>query len=654
MARPEFAAGMPRLVTLAAVAVVTLSLYLGREVLIPLALAVLFSFLLAPLVTRLERVGLGRIPAVIVITVFTFAAVGATAFFVTRQLIDLAEALPAHRDNIRRRIETLRGHPSALTKAAESIQQISQEIASSQPASAPASAPVTLVGPPEKVPQPPAHAAAPMPVTLVEPTPSPIDTARDTLGPLMAPLGTAAVVIIVVVFILIQREELRDRLIFLLGRGHIHLTTQALDDASRRISRYLLMQLIINVTYGVPVAVAMYFLELPNPLVWGLLATLLRYLPYIGPWIAALLPITLSLTIHSDWWHPIAVISVFILLELLSNNVMEPWLYGSSTGLSSVAVIVAAVFWTWLWGPIGLLLATPLTVCLVVAGKYVPQLEFLNVLLGDEPVWDTSNRFYQRLLAMDEEEAAELVEEHLEAHSLVEVYDTIVLPALHLAERDRHRGVLDAEREKFIHQVVGSLIDDLEDTPLHPPAEPAEPASVSTRIMVAAGLTAAEPEPDPPPATPAARPGLSPRVLCLPARDEADELAARMLAQVMQKAGFSAKVASVESLASEMVDQVGAADAQVVCISALPPAAIAHSRYLCKRLRARFDKIKVLVGLWNTNGNLLRAQERLACSGTDKVVTLLSEALEEAGRFNFPEAVAAAIAPAAGSVTAKA
>lgn len=654
MARPEIAPGMPRLITLAALVVVALALWLGKSVLMPLALAILFSFLLAPVVTRLERAGLGRIFSVILVTVLSFAVVGSAAYFVVSQLIGLTASLPAYRENIQRRIQAIRGHEGPISRAARSIETLKEDIAPTQPAQAPTARPGPISGVATLQPPGPSadQAPSPVPVTVVPSSRSPFADIPSTLGWVVGPLGTAAIVVVFVVFMLIGRENLRDRIIFLLGRGRIHLTTQALDDAASRISRYLLMQLIINVSYGVPVAVVLYFLGLPNALVWGLLAALLRYLPYVGPWIAALVPILLSFAVFPDWWHPLAVIALFIVLEILSNNVMEPWLYGASTGLSSVAVIASAVFWTWLWGPVGLLLATPMTVCLVVAGRYVPQLEFLKILLGDEPVWDASNRFYQRLLALDDEEAGDVVEEYLAQHSLIAVYDDIIIPALHLAERDRHRGHLSPEREEFIKQSIEALLDDLEESeaPLEDPVAEREEQDVSalpagdktgvSKAPAAGGTSTPSgksgawktPRPDSAPLPPANPPA----VLCLPARDEADEMAARMLASVLRRAGFPTQMGSAESLASEHLALVERSQAQIVCISALPPAAISHSRYLCKRLRSRFEKAKILIGLWNASGDLDRARDRLTCSGGDKVVRSLREALHGIRQFNVP------------------
>ena len=274
-------------------------------------------------------------------------------------------------------------------------------------------------------------------------------------------LGSTGIVIILVVFFLVRREDLRDRFIRLVGKGQVTVTTQMLEDAATRVSRYLSMQFLINATFGISVGIGLYLIGVPNAILWGILAATLRFIPYIGPWIAAAMPIGLSMAISTGWVAPILTVGLFVVLELFSSNVMEPWLYGKNTGVSAVAVLVAAVFWTWLWGLVGLLLATPLTVCLLVIGKHVPQLSFLDILLGNEPVFEPKKRVYQRLLAGDQEEATELVDDDLENKPLVEVYDTVLIPALALtAETDWHRGELDEGRHKFILQSLKEMIQE--------------------------------------------------------------------------------------------------------------------------------------------------------------------------------------------------
>jgi chromate transport protein ChrA len=350
-----------------------------------------------------------------------------------------------------------------------------------------------------------------------------------------------------------------------------------------------------------------------KPAVLGIIAAgILNFIPYIGPWIAAAMPIGLSMAISTGWIATFLTVGLFVVLEFINNHVLEPWLYGKNTGVSAVAVLVAAVFWMWLWGPVGLLLATPLTVCVLVVGKHVPQLSFLDILLGTEPVFEPKTRIYQRLLAGDQEEAAELFENYLEHQSVVEVYDTVLIPALALAERHWQFGELNEGKHKFITESLKEMIQDRgerqqeartkEDT-----ADAQEVGGDPSRVD---GTNSSQFS-----------------ILCVPARDDADEIAAMMLAQVLEKPGCLVKAVSVTSLAGEMVDLVDHCTADVVCISATPPAAVMHARYLCKRLHARLPELKLVVGLWDAQGDLNKSRERIGCGAI--VVATLADAQEQ-------------------------
>ena len=433
-------------------------------------------------------------------------------------------------------------------------------------------------------------------------------------GTVLEALGKTGIVIVLVVFFLVRRDDLRDRFIRLVGRGQVTLTTQAIDDATTRVSKYLIIQLLINVSFGVPIGIGLYLIGIPNALLWGLLATALRFIPYIGAWIAAAMPIALSLAISTGWRAPLLTVALFVVLELFISNVMEPWLYGKNTGVSPVAVLVAAVFWSWLWGPVGLLLATPLTVCLLVIGRHVPQLSFLDILLGNETVFDPKTRVYQRLLAGDQEEVTELIEGYLENMPLVELYDTILIPALAMAETHWHRGEISEDRQKYIFEILKDTVEELGDRQQEIQAKQA-----------AAEAKDANGEPEP----------VAPSdvalhcILCLPARDEADEIAGTMLAQLLAARGIVVQAVSVKALASEMVDLVEERQADVVCISAMPPAAATHARYLCKRLHGRFPETNLIVGLWNATIDLNKAKARIGCGATTHVVGTLAAAQEK-------------------------
>jgi predicted PurR-regulated permease PerM len=594
MARTDSSFAHARVLILAGVVVVVAGLYLARDLLIPLALAILLSFLLAPVAHRFERWRFGRIPSVAASVGLSTLLIAGMGWIVANQFLTVAYRLPEYQDNIREKFVFLRAETEGrFTRASETLKRISEDLETQPAAEAEGPSPAA---PPE---------TEPVRVAIVERPLSVVDYLRDHVPRLLHPLVTAGIVFVLVIFMLLQRDDLRDRVIRLIGQGRIHLTTQAIDEAGRRISRYLLMQLIVNATYGLPVALGLWIVGLPGALLWGLMATLVRFIPYLGPWLGALPPIALSVAVFDTWPPTLVVIGMFITLEIISNNFMEPWLYGVSTGMSPVAVLLAAVFWAWLWGPVGLLLATPLTACLVVLGKFVPQLEFMTIIFGNQPALKPSSRFYQRLVALDQEEASEMVEAHLAKGSLVEVYDDLLLPALHLAEHDRHQGRLDPRYQEFILESMREIIEEI--------AEERREGVAQAEI--------------PPVAPPVRSDG--PPVLCLPARDEADEIAANMLTQLLAAEGLPTRVLSVEHLTSEMLDQVAESNAWVVCISALPPAATLHVRYLCKRLGARFPQATLVVGLWNTRADTRRIRERLRCTGDVRVVITFADALEQ-------------------------
>ena len=542
---------LARLVKLAAVALAVAILYFARDVLQPLALAALLAFLLAPAVRRLEHRGAPRPLAVGVVACAAFAVLGLVVWLVVAQLVDLAAAIPRYRDNILARVEALQARPGPLEGAGDVLHDVEEELGEAGAVA-------------DATPRPAVAVA-------VAQGGSAIDRLRRALAPVAAPLGTAGVVVVFVLFFLLERHELRDRLFRLAGEGELLLATQALDEAARRVSRYLLAQLLVNVAYGVPVGIGLWAIGLPNAPLWGLLAVLLRYLPYVGPWIAALGPLALSLAVFPGWGQPLAVLALFLVLELIVNNLVEPYVYGAQTGLSPVALLLAALFWAWLWDVVGLVLAAPLTVCLVVLGRHVPYLSFVSVLFGDEPALSPALRLYQRLLAGDRHEAQMLVEEEVARSGGTATFDTVVLPALALEERDHHRGAL------------------------------AEPTRREVLAAVAELIAVAGPEAD----TAAADDGASSRaprrqLLCLPAHDEADALAGRMLVAAAAERGVAEGRTVDCALAGELLAAVETAAPTVVCVSALPPTAALHARYLCKRLRARFPTLPVVVGLWQS------------------------------------------------------
>lgn len=546
-------------------------LYFARDVLIPLALAVLLSFVLSPVVQRLQRWRIPRVPATLIVTAAAFLILGIVGWTIILQLMNLAEDLPRYNQNLRAKIQSIQ---LPINRTKETVKELSDELNRENPSASR--------------------------VQKVEIAPSPLTTPqilRGAIGPVVKPIGTAAVVIVFVIFMLLNREDLRDRFIRLTGAGQLHLTTQALDDAAGRVSRFILMQFIINGIMGACIAAGLFFIGVPNSILWGFLSAALRFIPYLGPWMAAAMPVTLSLAVFNTWTPVVMTCLLFVILEIITNNVIEPWLYGTHTGVSPVALIVAAVFWSWLWGIFGLLLSTPLTVCLVVMGKYIPQMKFLDILLGDQPVLEPGERFYQRLLAMNPEEAEAILQKEMEETSLTEICDTILLPALNLVKQDRLEGGLDEEKQRDMLQSVRQIMDDLFN---------------HSGDQKTAG-----------------KQDNNPLVWCLPAQDQADEIAALLFVRILRDGGVNCRLGSAASLAGEVVNEMEKQPPAIICISAVPPSAVLPARYLCKRIRAGFPKIPILVGLWNAKEDVNAAADRLRSAGCDKVVTKFTETQEQ-------------------------
>ncbi len=580
------------------------ALYVARDLLIPLALAALLTFLLAPIVTRLER-WLGRIGAVLLVMIVIVAATGVAGWVLTRQIVDLATKLPDYKGNIQTKLRSFKlPAGSKFTKFSEAVEELKEELPGGKAADItqdlgkPGTAVVTA-----------ARTEPPLAVQVVETSnANPFRLIQGVIAPLLGPLGTAALVMLLVIFMLLEREDLRNRIIRLIGRGLISSTTRAMDDAGARVSRYLLMQLVVNVTYGIPVAIGLYFIGVPNAVLWGASATVLRFIPYVGAWIGAAIPVALAFSVSPGWLMPLLALGLFIVLELLSNNVLEPWLYSSSTGVTPIALIFAAVFWTWLWGPLGLVLATPMTVCLVVMGRHIPRLAFLSVVLSDEEALTPAQDCYYRLLTVGEHDDMELVEAYLKTHSLTELYDSVLVPVVTAVEIDHRLELVDDGQYALVEQ---SLRDIVEDLAVHPPApSKSETDKSETDKTVAVALPAA-----------------AYRVYCLPARAERDELAGAMLVQLLQNQGFYAQSAPAKIAISEMIGLVEKAGVDVVCISVVVPSTVIHARYLCLKLRALMPKQKILVGLWGAREDVAEATRRVRDSGADEVVTTLADAV---------------------------
>ena len=610
MAYRRSSSEVSQLVALTAGVVVIATLYFARVVLVPFALAILFSFLLSPLVRGLEKARLPRAISVLLVVVISVAAVGSIGVAVTNQLVDVTNQLPNYKANIQKKVESVRGsNRTALVRATEAVNELSREVVEAPTATVPTAHQHKPLSASETA------SNKPIDVQVVQAPNGPWEFLYGWLGT----VGVAGIVLVFTVFMLLRREDLRNRFIRLVGRGHLNLMTQALDDASHRISKYLLLQFLVNAAYGLVVGIGLHFIGLPNALLWGVIAAVLRFLPYVGPPIGALLPTVLSLAVFDGWARSLMVIGLFLVIEIIVANFLEPMLYGAHTGISSLAILVAAVFWTLLWGPVGLVLSTPLTVCLVVLGRYVPQLEFLHILLGDEPVLTPEAQFYQRLLAGDHREARQVLEQHLEGSSLLELYDSVVIPALALAEQDRHQNDLDEAVERFICQSTRELVEELDE----------KCAEVREMPVVEAG------DHDPENAAIQKAIALRSKVVCVPVRDEADEIIGTMLAQLLERNGHEAQCIALGTTA-EMLEQIGNENPDYVVLSALPPFALTYARTLYKRVRARLPDVSIVIGVWNFS-EVEKLSSRLALDSHGKGVTTLRAARAEVR--GYPDAV---------------
>jgi predicted PurR-regulated permease PerM len=601
--RPNASKDFFHLLAVVVAVVVIVTLYFARIVLIPFALALLFTFILTPLVKILERARFGRIPSALLVVLLALGACGAVGWTVTKQFSQVVDQLPDYKANIRTKLTSLHwSSHHALDNASQTMTEISKDLATAPTAQR--SGESTLTHPTLMRPTP---EAKPIPVEIVKPPALPLESMQNVLGL----LASVLIVLVFTIFMLIRREDLRNRLISLAGDGNLQLVTQTLDDASARVSRYLLLQFVVNACYGIFIGTCLHFIGLPGALLWGVIVGTLRFLPYIGPPLGGIMPLLLSLAVFDGWTRPLIVLGLFVFTELIVSNLVEPLLYGIHTGISSLAILVAAIFWTAIWGPIGLVLSTPLTVCLLVVGRHVPRLRFLQILLGDEPPLTPDSRFYQRLLAMDHEEARQVLEGYLEGKTLEELYDSVLIPALSLAEQDRHENRLEDASQKFICQSTRELIDEL--------WEPGGEESAAAGGGREDGeLTSNE----------ALHDRDSRKILCLPARDEADEIVAIMLAQVLETAGHQAQCVPLGT-AAEMLAQVKEERPDVVCISALPPFAIPHARSLYAKLRAQDSKLRVVVGLWNFSADPLKVNRRLGLAEGSRAFTTLAELRQE-------------------------
>ncbi|MGA7337608.1 MAG: AI-2E family transporter [Candidatus Sulfotelmatobacter sp.] len=610
--RPE----APALNPLVVLAGVILILYFARAVLIPLALALTLNFLLTPMVLWFQKLGVRRMPAVALVMLISVSVVAGMGWVVADQLLEVANDLPKYRLHIHNKIEALHFPPdSALGRAADSVAEIGKEFDSGP---APATPPAGLTAQPSPT-KTASQLPSPVPVQVVTPPASGLQYLGQMLGKALLPLGTAGMVLIFTVFILVKQVDLRNRVLRLAGVAQLNTMTLALDDASNRVSRYLVVQFLVNASYGLCFATGLFLIGIPNAILWGIFAGVFRIVPYAGVLTATTFPFVLSLALFDGWGPPVLVILLFALLELVATNLVEPVLYGARTGISALALLVTTVFWTMLWGWAGLVLAVPLTVVAVVLGRHVPRLSCLHILLGDETALSIEAQFYQRLLALDQDDARAIAVTFLQSHPLVSLYDQVLVPALTLAEQDRHKGALDEARESFLFLSVSEIVSELA---VYRPEEVAP----KRRGLRSRWRSTARPDLPSPMAEPAPS---TVRIFCLAANDQADEITSSMLAQLLERAGHGVLSLPVASPVEEILSNLLPEPQDVVCISAVPPFAFAQARTLCQRIRIQLPQIRILAGIWGFSGDLDKAKERFGNTRPDRVVASLAQAVEQ-------------------------
>lgn len=575
-------------------------LYVGREVFVPIALAMLLSFVLAPLVRVLQDWRLPRLFSVISVVVLAFLVIFGIGGVIATQVAELADELPRYESNMRAKITSLRGTTTTnmtLGRAADVLQDLGKEL--NKPKDAP---PASIVFPP---PTSKEQEIRPIPVEVRQPPPTILESISALIAPLLNPLMTTGVVIIFVIFTLLQREDLRNRLIKLAGSHDLQKTTAALDDAGRRLGRLFLSQLALNASLGLAVGLVLWIIGIPSAVLWGILTGILRFVPYIGTFVSAVFPLALAMAVDPGWTLLIWTAATFFILEPIAAHMIEPHLYGRSTGLSPIAVVMSATFWTALWGPIGLVLATPLTICLVVIGRHVDSLQFLDIMFGNRPALSPPEIFYLRMLAGDPAEAVDKAEEFLKERPLASYYDEVALKGLKLAQNDIDRKALDTPHLEKINLAVAELVQEFEDHQDQRPAPPIEPTqdAEAGAAVDAASIDASLDLPT------LDRLDLAPNwrgetpVLCVAGRTELDRAAATMLAQLLSKHGLRARVEGVVALSAANVIRMDTTGVAIACVSVLDSSSPAHMRYTIRRLRRKLPEAKIIAGCWLTEGD---------------------------------------------------
>lgn len=555
---------------------VIMTLYFAQTIVIPLTLAALLTFLLSPVVTQLEKL-FGRVLSILLVVIVSFSIIGITSYAFTRQLILFGSNFQNYSENIQTKLQAFHlPQWEIFNRLGHTVGNLKE----------------SLFGESKT---PDTHAkVSPIDEKLIDISANIKNLAESIFGSFFNILGMAGIVVLLVIFMLLNREDIRGRIIKLIGQHRISSTTSAMSDASDRVFGYLYRQLIVNIGFGICVSTGLYYIGIPNFFLWGCLATILRFIPYLGPWIAALIPIALSFVITDTWSVPVLTISFFILLELITAYVIEPFYYGAGTGVSSFALILAAIFWTWLWGPIGLLLSTPLTVCLVVMGQHVTNLNFLRVMLSQERALTASEECYSRLLSFDSNESMDVVESYLKENSLISLYDSVLIPIITQTEMDFHLERIDFEKKETVYQSIREIIEFL---------GMSEQKDV-TLIPVPKGT-----------------------VFCLPARALRDELGVDILAQLLINESFDVHHATRLNF-SETFELVKKGNPDAVCIAVVAPFVLTHASYLCSKLHQRMPKLPIIIGLWGFSEVSPEIIAKLNASGATKIVFSLSQAIE--------------------------
>jgi predicted PurR-regulated permease PerM len=576
------------LATVLVAAAIIAALYFGREVLLPMALAVLLSFVLAPPVKLLQRLYLPRFAAVTIVVLLAFGVIFGLASLMFAEVSELAGDLPRYQSNLREKIQALRGAATAsgtLEQASQVLRNLQKELDRPKSANPASPAAPDASGLPDR----------PIPVEVRQPDPGALQTLATLIAPLIHPLATTGIIIIFVVFILLQQQDLRNRLIRIAGSHDLQRTTLAMDDAGKRLSRLFLMQLALNAAFGFIIGIGLWAIDVPSAPLWGLLAMVLRFVPYIGAIVAAILPLIVATAVDPGWSMMLMTAALFLIVEPLIGHVIEPMVYGHSSGLSPVAVVVSATFWTWLWGPIGLILATPLTMCLVVLGRHTERLEFLEVLLGDRPVLSSSEIAYQRMLAGDPIETTEQAQSFLKDRTLTDYYEQILMGALRLAWADLQRGRLDQQETQRIRNTVAELVDDLEsyNDSRNAPSEKGVPRGKLKKLDE---VDSAEALPSP------TINRVEGAVLCIPGLGLLDETVAMPLAQLLRRGGILAEAKETETFSISKLFALDLKDVALICLCYLEHATPAQLHYTSRRLRRKIPGVSILVGIFNENG----------------------------------------------------